>query len=319
VGITERIDAITHLPVERRNTIVPVPRSVKIELTARCNFACSFCARGDKLRQQGDMSVVLYKRLIREMREAGVEELGLFYLGESFMCPWLPEAIADAKAVGYPYVFLTTNGSLVTRGKAEAVFSAGLDSLKFSFNFADADQFARVTNVKAGLYEKVRANVHGARLARDAVEAETGHRCGLYASYIEYDGEQGARMAETAEWLRGIVDEVYALPLYNQAGFCKRKIAEEHVEWTATAGNMGRVGGLVPPIPCWSVAAEGHVCYDGRLSACCFDHDGRFTMADLNNTGFLEGWNSQKFQDLRAAHLAKDLKGSVCEKCVAWS
>ena len=112
--ITDRIDAITHLPPERYNTIVPAPKSVKIELTARCNFSCSFCARGDKLRQQGDMDREFYNRIIREMRNSGVEELGLFYLGESFLCKWLPDAIREAKEAGYPYVFLTTNGSLAT-------------------------------------------------------------------------------------------------------------------------------------------------------------------------------------------------------------
>ena len=39
-----------------------------------------------------------FRRIVREMREAGVEELGVFYLGESFLCPWLAEAIRYAKA-----------------------------------------------------------------------------------------------------------------------------------------------------------------------------------------------------------------------------
>src|SRR5512143_2921067 len=125
--ITERIDAITHLPPERMATVVPAPRSVKIELTGRCNFACSFCARADGLREQADMDPEFYRRIIREMRECGVEELGLFYLGESFLCKWLPDAIRWAKDVGYPYVFLTTNGSLATRSRVEECFRAGLD------------------------------------------------------------------------------------------------------------------------------------------------------------------------------------------------
>jgi mRNA-degrading endonuclease toxin of MazEF toxin-antitoxin module len=48
-----------------------------------------------------------------------------------------------------------------------------------------------------------------------------------------------------------------------------------------TAGNQGRVGALRKPLPCWSLFTEGHVTHDGRLSACCFDHDGRFEMGDL--------------------------------------
>ena len=62
----------------------------------------------------GEMNRKFYSRIIKEMRDVGVEELGVFFIGESFLCQWLPEAIAEAKDIGYPYVFLTTNGSAAT-------------------------------------------------------------------------------------------------------------------------------------------------------------------------------------------------------------
>jgi hypothetical protein len=40
-------------------------------------------------------------------------------------------------------------------------------------------------------------------------------------------------------------------------------------------------------------------------------------MADLTKVSFAEGWNSDKFQALRAAHLAKDVRGTACESCAA--
>lgn len=319
MGITERIDAITHLPAERLSPILPAPRSVKIELTGRCNFACSFCARGEKLRRQDDMDEAFYRRIVPEMREAGVEELGMFYLGESFLCDWLPDAIAHAKSVGFPYVFITTNGALVSRGKADAVFRAGLDSMKFSFNFSDADQFAKVTNVKRSLFERVRINITAARLARDDVAKETGHRCGLYASYIQYDGEQGERMKPAIRWLETQVDQVYALPLYNQAGFCKKKIRDQHDDWKPTAGNMGRIGGLVPPLPCWALFSEGHISWNGALTGCCFSHTPDFDFGDLNKMSFMDAWNSPAAQRLRSANLALDVRGTACEHCVAYT
>ena len=58
--------------------------------------------------------------------------------------------------------------------------------------------------------------------------------------------------------------------------------------------------------------------YDGRLSACCFDHDGRFDMGDLTRQGFMEAWHSERFQALRRANLAEDVRGTVCEKCIAY-
>jgi radical SAM protein with 4Fe4S-binding SPASM domain len=64
---------------------------------------------------------------------------------------------------------------------------------------------------------------------------------------------------------------------------------------------------------------EGHVTHDGKLSACCFDHDGRFEMGDLTKQSFMEAWNSPAFQSLRNAHLNGDVTGTPCQSCVAYS
>lgn len=311
--ITERVDAITRIPPEYRSATPPCPRSVKIELTARCDLNCFFCATGYKLRKKADMDFDLFKRVVREMRDAGVEELGLFYLGESMLYPKLADAIAFAKKeCGYPYVFLTTNGRLAQPEKLRACFAAGLDSLKFSLNAADAKQFKDVTRVEA--FDRVIANIKASRAERDAVEAETGHRCGLFCSSILYDGEQRERMARTVAEITPYVDEHYYLPLYGQAGLTAGARGT-----TPVSGNIGRVGALRDPLPCWSVFTEGHVTYDGLVSACCFDHDGRFAMGDLHKDSFMGAWHSEPFRALRAAHLAKDVRGTVCEACIAHS
>jgi len=101
--ITERIDRITRLDAEHRSATPPMPRSVKIELTARCDFQCFFCASAMRLRDKADIDRDFFRRILREMRALGVEEIGLFYLGESFLCSWLPEAVRFAKyECGYP-------------------------------------------------------------------------------------------------------------------------------------------------------------------------------------------------------------------------
>jgi hypothetical protein len=287
-----------------------VPRSVKIELTARCDFRCFFCASSMRLRSKGEIDRTFFRRVLQEMRSLGVEEIGLFYLGESFLCRWLPEAIAYAKReCGYPYVFLTTNGRMATPERVWACMEAGLDSLKFSFNFADAAQFARVTGVRAAGFDRVEQNLKAARRVRDA----GGYRCGIYASSIRYDDAQLARMEAAVQRLLPYVDEHYWLPLYGQAGLTSG--AQGSVP---TAGNQGRVGALRKPLPCWSLFTEGHITYDGRLSACCFDHDGRFEMGELNAGSFLQAWHSARFQGLRRANLAEDVRGTACEKCIAY-
>ncbi|TXH47302.1 MAG: radical SAM/SPASM domain-containing protein [Desulfurellales bacterium] len=308
MGITERIDAITRIDPRYRGTVLPAPRSVKIEITASCNYRCAFCVKSLRA-DNGEMDRAFYSRILREMRDAGVEELGVFYIGESFTCKWLPEAIAEAKAVGFPYVFLTTNGASATPERVKACMAAGLDSLKFSLNFTDDAQFAEIAQVSPRLYRKAIDNLKAARIVRDA-----GHfKCGLYASSIAFDGEQGEKMRRIVDEVRPHVDQHYWLPLYGMSG------ASKSAGWKPQPGNPGRLDAMRDPLPCWAVFTEGHITRDGKLAACCFGDglDGGLLMADLNKVSFMGGWNSPAFQELRAAHLRKDVSGTACAECAA--
>lgn len=316
--ITSRIDNITHLRDEQKTVKPPCPKSVKIELTGRCNYRCGFCAlrmRDCQPTKKDDMDLDEFKRLTTEMYEAGVEEIGLFYLGESLMnhnltinaCRFLK------KELGMPYVFLTTNGSLATEPVLHRLMAAGLDSLKFSINAADFEQFAEVMGVKPKLYEKALEAVKTARKVRD----DSGYETKIYASSIMYDGDQQERMeALVKERVEPFVDEHYWLPLYSMGSVATEREAE--LGYRPTAGNQGRIGGLVNPLPCWSVISEGHVRADSTFSLCCFDGDGRFVIGDLKRDSFMDIWHNEGFTKIRAAHLSGDLSGTVCEQCVAY-
>jgi MoaA/NifB/PqqE/SkfB family radical SAM enzyme len=313
MSITERIDAITAIDPEHQGTVIPPPKSVKIELTARCDFRCFFCASAKRLREKRDMDLKTYRRIITELRDAGVEELGVFYLGESFVLRDLAEYIRVAKDVGFPYVFLTTNGLKATPQRVQECMEAGLDSLKFSLNWADEEQFEEVTGMPGKLYPEVVNNIKSAQAARAAANS----KCGIYCSSIMYDGEQQEKMEAIVGEIAPYVDEHYWLPLYNQ-GALTTDVAMDR-GYTPSAGNMGRIGALRKPVPCWSAFTEGHITWDGHLSACCFDHSHAWQMGDLKEVSFMDAWNSAPFQKLRQAHLDEDLSGTPCEQCVAWT
>ena len=86
----------------------------------------------------------------------------------------------------------------------------------------------------------------------------------------------------------------------------------------AVPGERAFAPGLRAPLPCWSAFTEGHVTAEGKLSACCFDATANWTMGDLTKTEFMRAWNSAPFVALREAHLKGDVRGTVCEKCVAY-
>ncbi len=314
--ITERIDNITRIPPERMRAVLPAPRSVKIELSPRCNYRCGFCAlRVREQQPKWDMDFDLFKRITREMRDVGVEEIGVFYLGESFMNPrLLVDAIAYLKReLGVPYVFLTSNASMAFPEAVEACMAAGLDSLKWSVNAADESQFERIMGVSGRLFHRALDNIAAAW----EVRRRGGYRTGLYASSIRYDGAQLERMqALLDEKVRPWVDQHYWLPLYSMGSFATER--ERELGYRPTAGNQGRLEALRAPLPCWSAFTEGHVTADGKLSACCFDATAHWTMGDLTRQSFMEAWNSAPFVALREAHLRRDVRGTVCEQCVAY-
>jgi len=315
--ITDRIDEVTRIPVHCLKPQPPAPRSVKIEISPRCNYRCGFCAlRTRDVQPKWDMNFDLFKRVTTEMREAGVQEIGVFYLGESFMNPrLLVDCIAFAKQeLGFPYVFLTSNASMAFPEAVAECMAAGLDSLKWSVNAADEAQFTTVMGVAGKLFHRALDNIEAAHRVR----REGGYRTGLYASSIRYDGAQQARMEALLDArVRPFVDQHYWLPLYSMGAFATDR--EEQLGYRPTAGNQGRIGALRDPLPCWSAFTEGHVTADGKLSACCFDANANWTMGDLTQQSFMQAWNSAAFSALREAHLRRDVRGTVCEACVAYA
>ena len=309
-GLKERLKTVT-APAPQAWTVTPdVPRSAKIELTSACDLGCFFCASAKHPRRPAEMSLILFLRLARRLREAGVEELALYYIGESMLCGWLPDAIDYAKSeCGYPHVFLTTNGLRATPERVRACMLAGLDSLKFALNFSGRTQLRALAGGLDDDFAAVVQNVKEARRIRDHLTPLTGRRCGLYASSLLYDGKQRERMRGLLDTLRPYVDDHYWLPVYGNCGLP-----------LSVLGDTSRPGAPVPrkSPPCASLFTQAHITVDGKLSACSLDASARFHMGDLTTTPFREAWQGARFQALRAAHLAGDLKGTVCESCIGY-
>lgn len=329
MSIKERIDNVTRIDPEYLATECPPPKSVKVELTNKCNYLCQFCSlRTRETPGNQCMSKENFALVVDQAAAAGVEEISPFFLGESMTNPrLLVWAIEYAKSK-IPYVFLTTNGSLARPHVVEACMKAGLDSLKFSINAADDEQFEGIMGVKAKNYHRALENLKAARRIRDA----GGYKTHIAASYIAYDGEHRANMQKLLdEHVRPYADEVYALPLYGMS--LRADEIEAATGYRPTHGNMGRLDeetGIPtrPGLPCWSLFTEAHVRIgeDGHpeMAACCFGADNRFDVGNIAKLGFMGAWNSEPMRKMREAQIRTKtegpdaLRGTPCEVCVAY-
>lgn len=188
--------------------------------------------------------------------------------------------------------------------------AAGLDSLKWSCNAADDEQFTKLMGASPRLFEVAKQNIRLAKERRDS----GGYQTKLYASSILYDNQQPAKMESLlVNHIRPYVDEHYWLPLYTAGGQASEK--EKELGMQPIAGNTGRLDDPSEPIPCWTLFTASHILVDGRMTACCLDGIGNWVMGDLKKNAFMECWHSKDFQDLRKAHLQKNIIGTKCEKC----
>jgi MoaA/NifB/PqqE/SkfB family radical SAM enzyme len=313
MSIIERQKTILKIPAKYRAAFLPPPKSCKIELTSKCNYRCKFCALTLREKQTNkEMDFAFFKKITKQMKKVGVEEIGVFYIGESFTNPTLLlNAITYLKKyLEIPYVFLTSNASLAAPKYVKQCMEAGLDSLKWSCNVADNEQFESLIGVPTHFFDHAKTNIKDAFEIRNA----GNFKCTLSASSIKYNDGQEQKMEEFLnEFVRPYVDEHYWLPLYSAGGEATQK--EGELGYRPVAGNTGRVDDPSEPIPCWTLFTGAHVLVDGRLTGCCLDGSGKWVMGDLKTEHFIDAWNSPKFVELRKKHLSGDIRGTICEKC----
>src|SRR3972149_10117221 len=304
--ITERIFETSNIPAELLTEKPEFPKKVKIEVTSRCDLNCFFCSRTYKNIKKGDIDKKLLFRIICEMKDLDDKEIGLFWLGEPLLVKELPAYIEFTKKTGIDYVFITTNGRLANPQKIKELFNSGLDSIKFSINSGDRKQYYKVCGVDA--FDKVISNVRFAYQCRG-----DNKRPAIYASTI-FDLDNRNDFDKVHGLIGSYVDQHYPLRLYGQYTFTEEeeerfKLANDKVVQRRTLESM---------LPCWSLFTEPHISFDGYMSACYCDHDEKFYMGNLNEMSLIEAWQSKKFMSLRKSHLSKDVKGQVCENCIAY-
>lgn len=294
-GIRERIKAIEK--IENYSLICPTPKSVKVELASMCNLKCSFCYNQHSVRK-GFMSLEDFQNIIQQLVDLRVKEVGLLFLGESTMNPNLIEMIKVAKGLGVPYLFLTTNGVLVKKQLMKDIVNSGLDSLKWSINHADRDEFLKETGVDA--FDIVIDNIK--KTAEYAYQSDSS--ISLYASSTVYDVENvPIKMQSFVDaHVKPYVSEHYFFNINNQGGLIK----DGHF----SSDYCNRL----PVVPCPRIFNNSYITSDMKVASCCSAFIDDFIVGDLRRNSFKEIWNSDIMINLRRCHLDNKLEGTVCHR-----
>ena len=143
----------------------PLPRSLYLETTSRCNSLCATCILTFGGREpQRDLGWADFRSVVDQFPL--LERALLHGIGEPLLNRDLVPMIAHLKARRAAVLF---NSNVITLGRKirGALIDAGLDELRVSLDATTPETYARVRGVDA--YQKVVANLEGlARAKREA-------------------------------------------------------------------------------------------------------------------------------------------------------
>src|SRR3989449_8505877 len=131
-------------------------RDLRISVTDRCNFRCTYCMPFDEytwIERQEVLSFEEIERLARIFLEFGIQKIRLTG-GEPLVRKGLDGLISRlARLDGLGDLSLTTNGALLSE-QAEALYSAGLRRINVSIDTLQAERFPALSkpgNLEEGL------------------------------------------------------------------------------------------------------------------------------------------------------------------------
>lgn len=277
----------------------PFPKDMMVELANGCNHNCIFCTNHKATRKVGSIDSGLLYRLLHEAHLLGTTDVGFYTTGEPFLSRKLSQYVAEAKKIGFKYVYISTNGALASPERSTPVIEAGLDSIKFSINAGTPhtykiihgrDDFNTVLNNLKFISEYRKKLKNPLR---------------IYVTYVIT--KQNQNECKTLKSLiSSFVDDFFFQNITNQGNM----ISDANQSLGVEGENMVRRP------PCSIVFNRFHITYEGYLTICCVDYQNYMVVADLNTTSLKNAWHNEAFVEIRRRHLMNKLKGTLCYNCL---
>ncbi len=302
VYITALIDLLTHspgspnfchnAPMHPRDTFNRPMRDLRISVTDRCNFRCTYCMPFDEyvwIDRREVLSFEEIERLVRIFRSFGVEKIRLTG-GEPLLRKGLEDlVVALSRIPGVSDLSLTTNGALLAE-QAKALWSAGLKRINVSIDTLRPERFKDMTKrgdleqVLSGLFAAKEAGMSPIKVNAVIIRgtnddeildlAAFARNNGFEMRFIEYMdvGNANGWNLEKTVTKREIVDLVNARFPIREVGRAQGTAPAVDYEFLDGAGEIGIIGSVTEPF--CSSCTRVRLTADGKLVTCLFSEAG---------------------------------------------
>lgn len=259
------------------------PPCVQIEPTSICNYRCVFCYQVDgeftraKGGHMGMMAVETFKQVVDQL-QGNVEAVTLASRGEPLATKGIDEMLAYA-AGKFLALKINTNASLLDERKAHAILAADPQTLVFSADSADPEQYSRLR--VNGKLDRVLANIERFRdiKAKHYPDSRTVTR----VSGVRYGADQDFAAIES-----------FWGELVDQVAFVNYNPWENAYEQPAN--------GLTTP--CSDLWRRTFVWWDGRVNPCDVDYRSTLAVGNMAEETVCSLWSGEGYRRLRQAHAA---------------
>jgi MoaA/NifB/PqqE/SkfB family radical SAM enzyme len=312
------------------------PLYVKIKLTWRCNLRCQMCNYWRQERQNS-LSPELLRATIDELAEMGCGKIHLSG-GEPLLREDLFELIEYMVAKGMR-VNLTTNGTLLTREKAEELADSGVKSISVSIDSPEARIHDRIR--AKGAWKRTMKGLRNLRRAIGKAKAKTKIRLNTVISRTNYESlatlpelahEAGAnsltlipvddpqetlllnkrRIRDYNERIAPVIAsqglEYGVLDSEREAypfGTEKVEIEQSKKGWYAL--------GLYDEQPCYAPWTHALITPSARVYACCMTRGMPKPLGNLLEASFTDIWQGETYRTFRARMHGPPLE--ICRHC----
>lgn len=289
------------------------PLTVLLEPTNYCNFSCIHCAyriiSNRPEYTQGFMDFDLYKKIIDEIYEyKKYIILRPFDRGEALINTHLSQMIkyAKEKCGRYIYIWLNTNGTLLTPQKSRELLKAGLDQLEVSIDAATEKTFSKIKGVDGKILREVTKNTIQYYQIKKELFSDNPNKK-LIVSFVESEINTLEKDAFTNFW-QNYTDRVNIRPVHQHGVLIKDdlRITKRNAE-------------MIKRLPCSILWKRVSIDFCGNLRFCEVDWENKGIMGNIKKLSIKEIWNSKKYKQLRRLHIEKRFSEiPLCNACKSY-
>jgi len=333
-------------------TTLPLPRSIYIEPTSRCNELCQQCPRTLRSREDDrDLSFDDFRYIVDQFPV--LERVVLHGLGEPLLNKDLPQMIRYLKARG-TYVLFNSNGILLNAKRGQELIDTGLDEYRLSMDGATRETYARVRGVDA--FDKIWRNIR-AFIARQKEQNASKPAVSLWFTAMKENLHELPGLLDLA-YEHGIPEVYLQRLVYFERGLahsqqslfrratseelelvhrCEQMCKERGITFNA-AGSATPLESLIradlletsdrPWSGCWRPYTLTYITSSGNVLSCCFAPFGHKSAREYQEERVLGNifqepieaiWHGERYEAFRRA-FESDHPARHCSQCgLNWS